>query len=245
MYLTIEALEAGTFTIKKAVGYSLNGGAWSTSSAGQQLSLQAGDKIRFRHTVTGYQLNSLFNGNTLSCKAYGNVLSLTSGDNYENATSVIASGLCDTFDFFSGLTDASNLVFPATTLNQDCYRGMFNGCVNMVTGPKELPATTLATRCYRSMFQGCNKLLRGPDLPATTLVNGCYYNMFGDARSLNYVKCLATSISATDSHTQWMLNVQTTSGTFVKNPNISTSTWGRGISGIPQNWTVPWIARTL
>lgn len=238
MYLTIEAQEAGTFTINKAVGYSLNGGAWATSSEGQELSLQTGDRIRFKFTATGYQLNNLFKYNTLSCKAYGNVLSLTSGDNYESSTSIIASGLCNSFDFFSGLTDASNLVFPATSLNQDCYRGMFNGCINMVTGPKILPATTLATRCYRSMFQGCNKLLRGPDLPATTLVNGCYYNMFGDARILNYVKCLASNISATESHTQWMLNVQTASGTFVKNPNISTSTWGSGISGIPSNWTV-------
>ena len=41
-----------------------------------------------------------------------------------------------------------------TTLADNCYSGMFNGCTGLTTAPS-LPATTLAKSCYFSMFDGC------------------------------------------------------------------------------------------
>ena len=132
----------------------------------------------------------------------------------------------------ASLTTAPAL--PATTLTDGCYCEMFYGCTSLTTAP-ELPATTLANNCYESMFRGCIKLTSAPVLPATTLVYWCYNNMFRDCTNLNYIKCLATNISATDCTYNWVDGVAST-GTFVKNPNMTS--WTTGKNGIPNGWTV-------
>ena len=72
-------------------------------------------------------------------------------------------------------------------------------------------------------------------LPATTLALNCYYNMFCDCTKLNYIKMLATDISASNCLSNWVYNVSST-GTFVKHPE---ATWDvRDDSGIPTGWTV-------
>ena len=111
---------------------------------------------------------------------------------------------------------------------------MFYGCTNLTTAP-ELPATTLAGYCYDGMFRDCTSLTTAPELPATTLVDYCYQYMFYGCTSLNYIKCLATDISATNCTLDWVNGV-TSTGTFVKNANMSS--WTTGVNGIPTNWTV-------
>ena len=59
--------------------------------------------------------------------------------------------------------------------------------------------------------------------------------MFQGCTSLNYIKCLATNISASNCTTDWVNGVAN-SGTFVKNPSMSS--WRTGNNGIPTNWTV-------
>ena len=158
----------------------------------------------------------------------------------------------------TGLTDASGLVLPATTLANNCYSQMFRGCTSLTTTPElpattladrcyyymfrqctglttapELPATTLADGCYYRMFYGCTSLTTPPELPATTLVNECYRGMFGWCTELNYIKCLATDISATDCTLDWVESVAS-SGTFVAaNDGVD---WTIGVNGIPVNW---------
>jgi hypothetical protein len=61
--------------------------------------------------------------------------------------------------------------------------------------------------------------------------------MFDSCSNLNYIKMLATDISATTCLLDWVYGVSST-GTFVKNPALSEETIGRGISGIPEGWTV-------
>ena len=112
---------------------------------------------------------------------------------------------------------------------------MFQGCTSLTTAP-ELPATSLVGFCYQNMFVDCTGLTTVPELPATTLEEGCYMEMFSGCTNLNYIKCLATDISAQDCTTDWVYGVQTTSGTFVKNPSMSS--WKTGDDGIPTNWTV-------
>ena len=124
---------------------------------------------------------------------------------------------------------------PATTLKDRCYLGMFQGCSSLTTAPKELPATTLITMCYHRMFYNCTSLTTAPALPATTLTNYCYQEMFYGCKKLNYIKCLATDISANYCTEDWVGGVAST-GTFVKNPNMSG--WTTGINGIPTGWTV-------
>ena len=151
-------------------------------------------------------------------------------------------------------------ILLATTLAYQCYSGMFNGCTSLTTAP-ELPATTLATSCYASMFANCGSLTTAPALPATTLIDfcynqmflnctgitqapelpaatlkyGCYQGMFKGCSSLNYIKCLATSISANSCTTDWVNGVAPT-GTFVKNGSMTD--WTIGNNGIPIGWIV-------
>lgn len=123
---------------------------------------------------------------------------------------------------------------PVTTLASNCYSDMFNGCTSLTTAP-ELPATTLAYACYQYMFKKCTSLTKAPVLPATTLADNCYYYMFNGCTSLNYIKCLATDISARYCLNKWVENVAS-SGTFVK--NASMTSWTTGVNGIPTGWTV-------
>lgn len=59
--------------------------------------------------------------------------------------------------------------------------------------------------------------------------------MFKGCSGLNYIKCLATNISASNCTNNWVDSVAS-SGTFVK--NASMTSWTTGASGIPTGWTV-------
>ena len=83
------------------------------------------------------------------------------------------------------------------------------------------------------MFQNCTKLIRAPELPAATLANYCYYEMFKGCRALNYVKCLATDISASGCTTGWLGNVQQAGDFYTQ----AATNWLRNEDGIPAGWT--------
>lgn len=148
------------------------------------------------------------------------------------ATTMAISCYYTMFYNCTSLTTAPEL--PATTVAGNCYDSMFEGCSSLTTAP-ELPAITLARACYEYMFEGCTSLTTAPELPATTLTNQCYSNMFQNCTSLNYIKCLATDISATNCTNKWVSNVAA-SGTFIK--ATSMNDWTTGDSGIPTGWTV-------
>ena len=139
------------------------------------------------------------------------------------------------FQMFQGCTSLTTApALPATTLAVNCYRQMFQGCTSLTTAP-ELPATKLEQNCYRGMFQQCTSLTSAPELKAATLADYSCRSMFYLCSSLNYVKCLATNISATECTLGWLDGVAE-SGTFVKASSMSS--WTTGANGIPTNWTV-------
>ena len=209
--------------------------------------------------------------NNPSCSVSGNIMSLLYGNDFIGKTDL--TGYDGVFYFlFAGnaligvdspITDASNLVLPATTLSYACYYLMFAGCTGLTVAPSILPATTLADGCYQSMFEGCTSLVNAPELPATTLASGCYgymfsectslttapvlpattladdcyYYMFRNCNSLNYIKMLATDISANNCLNNWVIGVsETGTGTFVKHPDMNYLPIGP--DGIPEGWTV-------
>jgi hypothetical protein len=65
------------------------------------------------------------------------------------------------------------------------------------------------------------------------LAQGCYGYMFYGCSNLNYIKCLATDISATSCTSGWLSNVSY-SGNF---ETPSTTNWTTGVNGIPSGWT--------
>ena len=182
----------------------------------------AGDLILSATTLTDYCYNQMFQGCT----------SLTTAPVLP-ATTLANACYMEMFQGCTSLTTAPEL--PATTLAQECYNNMFMGCSSLTTAPAILPATTLVEGCYGGMFSGCSSLTTAPELPATTLTNMCYIAMFGECTNLNYIKCLATNISASECTSDWTYGVAST-GTFVKNPSMSS--WTTGTAGIPEGWTV-------
>lgn len=120
-------------------------------------------------------------------------------------------------------------------LYEDCFYGLFFESLLVEVEDNILPATDLALYCYSNMFYGCTSLVNAPELPATTLADYCYEDMFYGCTNLNYIKMLATDISALNCLEYWVKGVSTT-GTFVKNKD---ATWNVvGESGVPKGWTV-------
>ena len=240
-----------------------NGVSWNTLAATIKTpTIQTGDKVLWKGNIYGTigKVGVKFSS-TGKYEVEGNIMSLRYGDDFKNKVTLSepytfselfygdtklisaenlvlpATTLADYCyeEMFGGCTSLTSVsVLPATTLARNCYSNMFFNCKSLTTAP-ELPATTLVQGCYYRMFYGCSSLTTAPALPATTLVTGCYYGMFLFCTKLNYIKCLATDISPTNCTDGWVNGVAST-GTFVKNPNMTS--WTTGNSGIPNNWTI-------
>ena len=270
-YLTLE----GTGIIKILDGdgntlyYSINGSDWQSlqPSSGIYETIatlpnynDCANRIRISRTnVNSSNASKWFNGSIT--KLFGNAMSFVAGDNFAQATT-----LTDTYEFsetFAGLThltDASNLILPATTLglrsyyrmfNGDtsltavpslpatnlgraCYDSMFAGCTSLTTAPA-LPATVLSDWCYMNMFAGCTSLTTAPILPASAMTPGCYNNMFYGCSLLDYVDVYAITMSDSTCTQNWLADVAAT-GT-VKKPSILNLTLNSP-NGVPTGWSV-------
>ena len=196
-------------------------------------------------TLADYCYNYMFNmcalktapelpATTLATSCYEYMFASCSLKTAPNLPATTLANSCYNHMFMNNsyLTTAPKL--PATTLVGGCYAYMFYGCGSLTTAPK-LPATTLANSCYNHMFYACSKLTTAPELPVATLANYCYESMFERCTKLNYIKMLATNISASGCLSDWVYGVAST-GTFVK--NAAMTSLPTGTSGIPRGWTV-------
>ena len=154
--------------------HSFDGTTWLTTP--NTLSMGSNKLVYFKNNSKKIsdrykKLNISFNSNA---KVGGDISSITD----------MTDSACQNL-FYNNeyLTDASELILPWNTLNQNCYNSMFFGCTSLTKAPV-LPATTLALNCYESMFEGCTSLTKVFALPATTLAEYCYYRMFYGCTSL-------------------------------------------------------------
>ena len=194
-YLTFDIVSGGNITWKtsstsftKTIWYRKNNATtWksiTSTTAGTSFSVNAGDKVQFKGNNAQYGVflgnRNYFGKSTASFKVRGNIMSLIDSTGFTGTTTLEKNSVFyELFAACKGLTDASNLILPATTLSNYCYAYMFYGCTNLTIAP-ELPATNLsgASWCYDNMFYGCTSLTTAPELPATTLSRGCYAYMF-------------------------------------------------------------------
>ena len=214
---------------------------------GNIMSLLYGDNFAGQISLEDkeFDFTYLFYNNTKIVNTQNLILPLASGHYYrmfEGCTSLITAPalpattlgpMCysSMFNCCTSLTTAPAL--PATTLSDSCYSNMFQGCTSLTTAPA-LPATTLTWYCYGEMFDGCTSLTTAPELSVTTMgVMSCVY-MFQNCTNLNYIKMLATDVSASGALDAWVEGVSPT-GTFVKAAGVTIPTGG---SGIPDGWTV-------
>lgn len=242
-YLTFVAEETGTFKFNgNSVSYSLdNGITWNTlASNTNSPTVNSGEKIMWKGEMTPTSFTYPYGigrfSSTGQFTVEGNIMSLLYSDDFEDKTSITGKDYVfyNLFSGCTGLTSAGNLVLP-TELSNGCYINMFKECTSLTVAP-ELPARNLMLQTYSCMFYGCTALQRAPELPASILKFESYNAMFYGCSSLNYIKCLAKENDADVCTNNWLYGVSS-SGTFVKNSEMYTS-WSRGNSGIPYNWTV-------
>ena len=139
------------------------------------------------------------------------------------------------FEDCTSLATVPSNMLPATSLKSGCYENMFCGCTKLTVAP-ELPTSgTIPDEAYAEMFARCSNLTTAPVLPATTVRRDSYGGMFANCTKLNYIKCLATSLSQYGSTGRWVINVAA-NGTFVKAANMTD--WSSGDNGIPSGWTI-------
>ena len=219
-------------SVSKDIQYSKDKSSWTTVSFGnssggniQGVGINKGEKLYLRGDNTTYSDYSDddnnqfyhcsikitgYNGNA---KLYGNIMSLLYADNFVNQTTLY--NRCTFSHLFSSstaLTDASNLILPATTLSEQCYDAMFTDCSSLISIPK-LPATTLAPRCYFGMFQNCTSLIESiQELPATTLAEACYSYMFNNCTSLRLTPDLPATTLVPGCYLYMFSNTNITAG---------------------------------
>lgn len=222
MPLTFEITKAGNLkwytqngSYTKTIEYKKNDGEWThitSSNAGTLIPVEVGDIVQLRGDNAQYAPQdgrcSCWCGTTANYKMYGNIMSLIDSTGFTSLSSFTADNVFMNFFNSGGCIDAENLILPATALTYQCYQGMLAQSANLQVGPL---------------------------LPVETLVGRCYAYMFYHSYQINNIRCLATNISASQCLQEWV-NGAPSSGTFYKNPNMSS--WGSGSSGIPSNWTV-------
>lgn len=146
--------------------------------------LLAGDIVEFYLRTDNTNLITTHITSTAKHNVYGNIMSLLYVDFEDVVTIPNTFQFAGLFKYDTGLVNAENLILPATTLKDSCYRELFLRCSNLIKAPTTLPATTLADACYFQMLEGCTSLVEAPVLPATTLAKSCYANMLSGCSSL-------------------------------------------------------------
>ena len=262
-YLTFRVRTAGKLYwranggLTRSIDYSLNDSAWTTITSAATpptITVAANDVIRFRannssyatsksaysgfgHGQAGTDGQTTYDSDAAELDIEGNIMSLIYGDNFVGQTTFNGGtyNFCSLFKKLK-VVSAENLILPALTLRDYCYRAMFSWCTYLETAP-QLPATTLAKGGSWYMFEQC-AITTAPDLPAETLVAECYGNMFVYCSNLNFIKCMANAgFSTSNCRQSWVKGVSS-SGTFVKDSGVSVSTWSNGDNGIPTKWQV-------
>ena len=190
--LTFQALGSGNVSwtlYESTLLYSKNGGAWTEMNSGTSIPVVSGDEIKFKGTNTSYQTKPF--SSTAQFILKGNIMSITNGDDFENADATTNYMFDRLFQNCTSLISANKLQLPATTIQMACYYGMFSGCTSLTAAPQVLPATTVGQESYNSMFKGCTSLTSVPDvLPARTLASSCYSGMFSGCSSLTKAPAL-------------------------------------------------------
>lgn len=186
-------------------------------TGGTLIQVDTGDVVQFRGQNTYYGSGSYYNsfeGSTCGFYVDGNITSLIYGSSFTGQTTITDTSIPyifrNFFSFCDGLTSMQNLILPQSMADL-MYPWFAQWCTNLKIAPK-LPEVTLKPQCYRRMFRGCT--------------------------SLQYIKCVATNISASNCIQDWLLDANTT-GIFVKPASISYPT---GTSGIPSGWTIETIS---
>ena len=186
--------------------YSVNGGAWTTMTAGMSIDFGGSNgDLRLRgksqygtaettenKVGTGYAYIIKFGISNVYVRCTGDIRTLVDWENHRMADTKNARfGYLFAADF-SSTTKPSPLVsapeLPATDLADYCYCHMFKQ--TSIEETPELPAKTLTSNCYNGMFGNCQNLKKIQKISATQLADKCCYQMFYNCTSIERTPAL-------------------------------------------------------
>lgn len=255
-YLCFTALESGSFTLNigslistsdlPSVNYSLDGGeTWINVANQDNVSvnvttpvINSGDSVLWKSNgvickESGANKYSRFSS-TGRFKISGSLNTLLFGDKSRKNV----NGNYSFFGLFFGCTKliyADELILPTKLDFTHCFYRLFRGCSNLLTSPNLFEIDASPRNTFQEMFHSCSKLTSDILINSTKPGLQGYNNMLYGCSQLNYIKMLATDISASNCLLNWVQGVSAT-GIFVKNINATWTTTGN--SGVPTNWTV-------
>lgn len=256
-WFRIIALADGTITRTSisTLQYSLDQGiTWQNYTKG--ISVHEGDEVCFRASMTTSDAKAN-NKKLLSSGAFsvaGDLASLLTGENFGTSSATIPSEY--TFvNFYTNCTqlrDASELVLSMPTVPSSAYKSFFEGCTNLVAGPKELSATTAGDACYRNMFYGCTSLTSAPIIrnPTNHTNNGRYQRMFYNCSKLSSIVFLDNTTYNKNNFNNgkafnaggggWVYGVASSGTLYVNNAETDNPFAGKdaGEDTVPAGWTV-------
>ena len=227
-------------------------GEWTAYDLGKEIVVEVGQRIAYQYAGAGNK--PMWNGTGLFyCrkatttnvsakdgvfKVGGNIASLIVGDRYvEEGPDILGFSFSEFFRGHVNLKDAYDLELPMLTGQNSCYKGMFQGCVSLIRGPRILPATKMADKSYYQMFQGDISLTYAPVMVDAAQKSNCYSNMFNGCSSLDHIEFFGTKYSS-GNFQEWVNGVKS-SGTFVTaGKGAEIRKYNQGSSTIPYGWTV-------
>ena len=161
-YIKLSGSTSGKYSIELL--YSFDNKTWLDWDYGTRIDVIAGRKFYIKAKSENLSFCNhedsymRFDTDSTKVNVAGNIMSLLYNDFVDKKELKTKMCFYNLFGSCYGLTDASNLILPATTLIDYCYYRLFATDIDftsLLKAPKELPATTLATGCYRSMFYQC------------------------------------------------------------------------------------------
>lgn len=193
-------------------------------------------------TIPNSAYEQMFN----ECSALVSAPTITS-----SALTIGDRGLQQLFRNCTSLTTAPNLNITTldSTGIRHCY-DLFRGCSALTDVTKvKLNATTLYNQSYHSVFNGCTSLVTPPEIMATTYfsdsssnTNGSFVEMFYNCSKLSTIKVHFTTWQNNGRGTKnWTYGTKS-SGTFYKPSSLPSTKNASGNTTnpdyIPYNWTV-------
>ena len=224
----------GGVTLSSDIHYTVNGGEEQTISksteGSYEINLYKGNMVQF------YSTNSALSSGGASARGF--TRAVADDAKYINIQTTMNTVIFG--NVMSLVKGKDNLASVDAIEANKAFYGLFAGANQLVNDQHRniaLPATTLKDGCYQDMFYGCKGIERAPELPALTLVKECYKEMFYDCSKLNYVKSLATDISATDCAKDWLGKAGTEAASKKAVVDSETPWVIDNDSGIPVGWT--------
>ena len=219
------------------------------------LSVSQGDEVCFKAIAPDKTWEKKTLKSSGLFRVAGDIASLLVGDSFDTGSATIPSGYTFV-NFYTGctqLTDASELVLSMPFAPGSSFKSFFENCTNLVAGPKELSATTIGQNCYRNMFNGCTALVSAPIIrnPSVHNSNGWYQRMFYNCSSLTEIVFLDNRAfdrknfndynnGNTSMRGGWVYGVASSGTLYVNNAETDNPFAGKdaGEDTVPAGWTV-------